>query len=102
MFDENRVKIDDLLNHPATLKVLLALANVGQAYQFQLTRITGHHSRMLGEALEILMRGRMIKVVPGKVRIRNTGDFYALTPHGVVMAKSLQELARALEAAKKE
>ena len=100
MFDENRVKIDDLLNHPATLKVLLALANVGQAYQFQLTRITGHHSRMLGEALEILMRARMIKVVPGKVRIRNTGDFYALTPHGVVVAKCLQDLGKTLESAK--
>jgi len=55
---------------------------------------------MLGEALEILMRARMIKVVPGKVRIRNTGDFYALTPHGVVVAKCLQDLGRTLEDSK--
>lgn len=66
MFDESRIKIDDLLKHSATLKVILALADVGQAYQFQLTRITGHHSRMLGEALDILMMGRIIKVVQGR------------------------------------
>ena len=100
MFDGNRITIDDLLKHPATLKILIALADVGQAYQFQLTRITGHHSRMLGEAIDLLMRGRMIKVVPGKVRIRNTGDFYALTPHGVVVAKCLQDLGKTLQNSK--
>ena len=97
MFEENRVTIDDLLKHPATLKILLALADVGQAYQFQLTRITGHHSRMLAGALELLIRGRMVKIVIGKVRIRNTGDFYALTPHGIVVAKCLQDLGKTLQ-----
>lgn len=100
MFDGNRITIDDLLKHPATLKILIALADVGQAYQFQLTRITGHHSRMLGEAIDLLMMGRIIKVVPGKVRIRNTGDFYALTPHGVVVAKCLQDLGKTLQNSK--
>ena len=100
MFDGKPITIQDLLNRPAALKVLLALADVGQAYQFQLTRITGHHSRMLNNALDVLMMGKLIKIVPGKVRIRNTGDFYALTSHGMVVAKCLQDLGKTLENAK--
>ena len=100
MLDGKPLTIDDLLKQPVTLKILLALAEVGQAYQFQLTRITGHHSRMLSNALDVLMMGKLVKIVPGKVRIRNTGDFYALTPHGVVVAKSLQDLGNTLGNAK--
>ena len=55
---------------------------------------------MLSNALDVLMMGKLVKIVPGKVRIRNTGDFYALTPHGVVVAKSLQDLGNTLGNAK--
>lgn len=94
------VVLEELLNHPSTMKILIALLDMDQAYVFQLTRVTGHHSVTLGGAIDILLRGKMIKVVPGKTRIKNTGDFYALTPHGIVVAKGLQDIARTLESMK--
>ena len=97
---EEKVVLEELLNHPSTMKVLLALLEMDQAYVFQLTRVTGHHSVTLNGAIEILLRGKILKVVPGKTRIKNTGDFYALTPHGVVVAKCLQDLGKTLEDSK--
>ena len=98
--EEGKVLLEELLNHPSTMKVLLALLEKDQAYVFQLTRITGHHSVTLGGSIAILLRGKMVKVVPGKTRIKNTGDFYALTPHGMVVAKCLQDLGKTLENSK--
>lgn len=92
--------IDELLNCPATMKILLILLDVDEAYQFQLTRMTGHHSRMLTTALTILIAKKLVRVVPPKYQYKNIGDFYALTPHGRMVANSLRALSKDIESVK--
>ena len=100
MHDENALTIDRLIAHPATMRILLALLEVEQAYQFQLTRMTGVHARSQQTAIKLLMDARMVKVVQGKVRIRNVGEFYALTSLGMRVAIQLTELAKTLQNSK--
>lgn len=94
---DNMAGFEELINCPATLKILLALLAVEEAYSFQLTRMTGHHSRMIDRAMTMLIAKKMVKVVPAKIKFKNIGDFYALTPHGRVIANSLHEIQEAIE-----
>jgi hypothetical protein len=96
MQEQNSPTIIELIDCPGALKVLLALTEIDQTYSFQLTRITGHHSRTLEVAFKLLLRGKMLRVVPPKVRIKNTGDYYALTTHGRIVAKCLLDLQESL------
>jgi DNA-binding HxlR family transcriptional regulator len=99
MLGENAITLNDLIDCPGALKVLMALTEVDQTYQFQLTRMIGHHSRTLNTALNLLMKAKLVRIVPGKVRIRNVGDFYALTTHGRIVAKCLLDLQESLKSA---
>jgi hypothetical protein len=97
MLDQKPVTMIDLIDCPGAFKVLLALMEVDQTYQFQLTRMTGHHSRTLNTATQLLLKAKLIRIVPGRIRIRNVGDFYALTTHGRIVAKCLLELQESLK-----
>ena len=97
MLGENAVTMTDLIDCPGAFKILLALMTVESTYQFQLTRITGHHSRTLNTATQLLLKAKLIRIVPGKARIRNVGDFYALTTHGRIIAKCLLDLQESLK-----
>jgi len=99
MFGENAVTLDDLIDCPGALKVLLALDSLDQTYQFQLTRATGHHSRTLNTALKLLVKAKLVRIVPGRTQIRNVGDFYALTTHGRIVAQCLLDLQESLKSA---
>ena len=92
--------ISDLLTRPTTFKILLAMLDSEQVYQFQLTRITGAHRDTLVQAIKMLLKANLIKVVEPKVHVKNAGEFYALTPHGVHVAGHLRELAKSLETPK--
>lgn len=96
MQSEKSITVETLIAHPATLRILLALLEVDQAYQFQLTRMTGVHARGQQAAIKILMEGKMVRVVQGRVRFRNVGEFYALTSHGTHVAIHLRDFAKAL------
>lgn len=100
MQSEKSVTVETLIAHPATLRILLALLEVDQAYQFQLTRITGVHARGQQAAIKILIDGKMVRLVQGKTRFRNVGEFYALTPHGIHVAIRLRDFAKALQNSK--
>jgi hypothetical protein len=100
MQSENLLTIDKLIAHPATMRILLALLEVEQAYQFQLTRMTGVHARSQQTAIKLLIDSKMVKIVQGKTRIRNVGEFYALTPQGMRVAIQLTELAKTLQNSK--
>ena len=97
MQEQNSPTIVDLIDCPGALKILLALTEIDQAYSFRLTRITGHHSRTLDVAFELLLRGKMLRIVPPKVKIKNTGHYYALTTHGRIVAKCLLDLQESLK-----
>lgn len=97
MQEQNGPTILELIDCPSALKTLLALVDVNQAYSFQLTRVTGHHSRTLATAFQILLRGKMIRIVAPKTKIKNTGDYYALTTHGRIVAKCLLDLQEVLK-----
>lgn len=93
------VTIWDLLDNPVAMKILLALLNVNYAYQFELTKLTGHHSLMLKKGIELLTVGKMIRVIEPKSRHGNTGDFWALTPHGRTIAEALLGINALLKSA---
>jgi len=97
MQEQNGPTIFELIDCPGALKILLALTEMDQAYSFQLTRITGHHSRTLATAFELLLRGKMLRIVTPKVKIKNTGDYYSLTTHGRIVAKCLLDLQESLK-----
>lgn len=97
MQEQNSPSIIELMDCPGALKVLLALTEIDQAYSFQLTRITGHHSRTLEVAFELLLRGKMLRTVPPKKRIKNTAEYYALTTHGRMVAQCLLDLQESLK-----
>ena len=88
------------LSQPATLKVLLALASVEQAYKFQIIRLSGVHSIALDAALKILLEGKLVQIVRPRVYVKNAGNFYALTAHGRGIAVQLQGIAKSLEGIK--
>ena len=100
MHEENPLTIADLLSHPTTFKILLAMMDFEQVYQFQLTMLTGAHRATLVHAIRLLTKANLIKVVEPKVRVKNAGEFYALTPHGAHFANHLKVLAKSLENAK--
>jgi predicted transcriptional regulator len=102
MIQDGRIMagFEDLLNCPVTMKILLMLLQVDEAYSFQITRMTGHHSRMINTAIGILIEKKMVRIVQPKVQYKNIGDYYALTPHGRVIANSLREVSEAVESVK--
>jgi hypothetical protein len=89
--------LDTLLVCPTTIKILLALTTSGQAYQFQLIRITGAHRNTVFDALRILQDLKLVKVVPPDRHVKNAGEFYGLTPHGKEVAEHLKSIVVLLE-----
>ena len=100
MHNESPLTIADLLIHTTTFKILLAMLESEQVYQFQLTRMTGAHRDTLVHAIKLLLKANLIKVVEPKVHVKNAGEFYALTPHGIHFANHLKDLAKSLQNAK--
>jgi DNA-binding HxlR family transcriptional regulator len=100
MPEEPPLTISAMLGHPTTFKILLAMLESEQVYQFQLTKMTGAHRATLVIAIKMLTKANLIKVVEPKVRVKNAGEFYALTPHGVHFANHLKDLAKSLQNSK--
>ena len=100
MPEEPHLTITDLLTHPTTFKILLAMLDSEQVYQFQLTRMTGAHRDTLVQAIKILLKANLIKKVEPKAHVKNAGEFYALTPQGTHFANHLKDLAKSLQNAK--
>ena len=97
MHEESFLAIAQLLTCPTSFKILLAMAEHGQVYQFQLTMLTGAHRATIMTAIKLLTERKLIKVAESQVRIKNAGEFYALTSHGVRVTNHLKVLARSLE-----
>jgi hypothetical protein len=100
MPEEPPLTMNKLLEFPTAFRVLLAMLEHGQVYQFQLTLITGAHRATVVTAITLLTQGKLIKTVEPIVYVKNVGEFYALTPHGVHVATRLKELAKSLETVK--
>jgi predicted transcriptional regulator len=100
MHGEPPLTIADLLTHPTTFKILLAMLDFEQVYQFQLTRITGAHRDTLVHAIKLLTKANLIKTVEPKVHVKNAGEFYALTSQGTHFANHLKDLAKSLQNSK--
>jgi DNA-binding HxlR family transcriptional regulator len=96
MDEGTRLKIDLFCDRPTTARILLALLEKEEAYQFQLVRIVGTQPRSISEALEVLIEKKLVKPVQPKHKIGCTGDYYSLTPHGQVVANMLRELGEIL------
>ena len=97
MHEEALLTIDRLLTCPTTLKILLAMLEHEQVYQFQLTLITGSHRATVVTAIKMLTEGKLIRVVEPKVHVKNTGEFYGLTAQGKDVAQLLQGIEGLLE-----
>jgi hypothetical protein len=100
MPEETPLSIEDLLDHPTTFKILLAMMGFEQVYQFQLTMLTGAHRATLVIAIKLLLKMNLIRVVEPKVHVKNAGEFYALTPRGIHFAGHLKELSKSLQNSK--
>jgi hypothetical protein len=94
------VTIDQLLSCPTALKILLAMLEHEPVYQFQLTLVTGAHRATIVTAVKLLTDGKIIKIVEPSIHVKNVGEFYALTPHGVHVATHLREFAKSLQNSK--
>jgi hypothetical protein len=86
-----------LVDHPTTIKILLALLELGQAYQFQLILATKAHRNTVFDALGVLVNLKLVKVVPPDRRVKNAGEFYGLTACGKEVAEHLRSVAALLE-----